>query len=90
MLQKKGGEGVTEARWRWDQQISATVVIKEPVEGLGEKSLASDAHLGGSDSARVCTSEVHVCVLGGGCVQKTEKGKEGWSIDHREQYTKGI
>lgn len=51
-----------------------TVVIKEPVEGLGEKILASDAHLGGSDRARVCTSKACVCVGGGACRrQKREK-----------------
>lgn len=76
MLQKKGEEGVTEARWRWDQQISATIVIKEPVEGLREKTLASDAHLGGSNRACVCVYErgARVCVGGGGCGrQKREK-----------------
>lgn len=31
MLQSGGG--VTEALWRWDQQISPTVVIKRPAEG---------------------------------------------------------
>lgn len=29
-------------------------------------------------------------MCGGGGLRKTEKGKEGWSVDHREQYTKGI
>ena len=74
MLQR----GVTEAHWRWDQQISPTVVIKKPAEGsnLGSHLMREPSCVCERESEREREGE--------------KRREEGWSVDHREQYTKGI
>lgn len=54
---------------------------KEACGGLKPR-LTSDAR-----AKLACVrARVYVCV----CEKKRKRGKEGWSVDHREQYTKGI